>query len=1085
MLVICPPYSAAVQAVVDNSVDQYFNNVALLMHMNDAAFTDLKAGTVTNTGSVAYNTSTYKFATGSAQFNGSNRLTVTTTALGSGDYTVEAWFYVTTTGTVRQILSSRPTTSPLSDVITLNINSSDKLEVYTGGVATAGSTTVTANVWHHGAIVRSGTSIYLFLDGVSQITQTDSTNQTRTTVYIGANGDTAQALTGFIDDVRITKGVARYTSNFAVPTAAFPDSAVTLAPSSTVLLMHMEGANNSTVLIDQTGKTVTSAAGTILSTSIKKIGTSSVQCTGAAGARFSVAASTDFLWPGDFTLEFWLYVPNLVDTRFPLSNAASSAIAGTSWSFEYRANGIIGMYMAGGNETYHATSGTGALAANTWTHVAWCRSGTTAKMFVNGTQIGSFTLTGDLGSATLPITGGSMINGEGVANCYFDEIRVLKGVAAYTANFIPPIVAFADPVPDVYYSQVPLLLHMDGLDTGTTFIDEKGKVCTASGATTSITQSKFGLTSALFTARTDKINLPTSTDFDLVGDFTVEAWVYPNVLLANAWYLCDMRTVGETGVQWAVTLNVIAGVYRVSFFNSGANVGTTTAVPINAWTHVAVVRSGTTVKLYVNGVADATTFTMSGTILSGTTPCIGSKDSHLAGYGTQGFIEDFRISGVARYTSDFTPSTSALPSPVPDPYESLISAQLDMDVASGSTAFVDNKGAVVTRSGTAVSSGAKARWGATSLLLAASGGLSIPHAAPLTSWTAECWVNIPIGTQQTLMGFYNASNIGVNMWVNPSGQLVVDDGSNAQTAFTGATIPANTWTHIAFSKNGTVTQGYINGVLVGSNSFAPAATITRFQVGFHAASSFPVTGNIDRVRVTNGVARYNAAFTPAVANDPYYALTGLLMHMDGVAGGTVFTEQKGKTVTVQGGTITTSSTQAKFGRTSLTCAAGGLRIPYSTDFDFGSGNFTVEAWFFPTSTAAIQRALTYNLGVATNSQYAWVLMQLGSDYTFSIVNSNTGYAATATAAVVLNTWQHVAFCRVGNVGTIYINGIAVGTSNLTGIVPNQSTSHVLTVSGDFNGAERYIGYMDDLRITKGVARYNANFVPETAAFRNA
>ena len=140
---------------------------------------------------------------------------------------------------------------------------------------------------------------------------------------------------------------------------------------------------------------------------------------------------------------------------------------------------------------------------------------------------------------------------------------------------------------------------------------------------------------------------------NLTGDFTVEGWFYPtNVTGTHALWTFGQASAGRYTVQLSGT-SVLSNLY-----GAGSTTYTST-VPIRTWTHVAMVRSGTTVKIYINGTASATTDTQSGTIGNGGYLNIGADDSGVANFA--GRITSFRIvNGTAVYTSNFTKSPNPL-----------------------------------------------------------------------------------------------------------------------------------------------------------------------------------------------------------------------------------------------------------------------------------------------------------------------------------------------------------------------------------------------------------------------------------------
>ena len=166
-------------------------------------------------------------------------------AYGTDDFTIEMWIYRTVSG-VSQVFYDQRTAIPTNYAPILAINTSNQL-LYNDGAATVitGATTVPLNAWSHVAVSRQGTSTKLFLDGVQQgSTYTDSRNYIQTPVTIGARFDGTVAFNGYIDELRVTKGLARYTTTFTPSTTAF------VGDSSTELLLHMDGSNGSTTILD-------------------------------------------------------------------------------------------------------------------------------------------------------------------------------------------------------------------------------------------------------------------------------------------------------------------------------------------------------------------------------------------------------------------------------------------------------------------------------------------------------------------------------------------------------------------------------------------------------------------------------------------------------------------------------------------------------------------------------------------------------------------------------------------------------------------------------------------------------------------
>jgi len=226
--------------------------------------TDRAGKTATVYGDAQLDTTIKKFGTASLQLDGTGDYISYASqpdfAYGTNNFTIELWVYRTVSG-VTQVLFDQRTANPTNYAPVIFINTSNALQ-YNDGAASViiGATTVPINSWSHVAVSRSGSSTRLFLNGVQQgSTYTDTRNYIATPVTIGARFNNIQNFNGYIDELRISKGVSRYTSNFTAPSTAFTSD------SSTILLLHFNGANGSTVITDDgvgTQDLRTSAGGT-------------------------------------------------------------------------------------------------------------------------------------------------------------------------------------------------------------------------------------------------------------------------------------------------------------------------------------------------------------------------------------------------------------------------------------------------------------------------------------------------------------------------------------------------------------------------------------------------------------------------------------------------------------------------------------------------------------------------------------------------------------------------------------------------------------------------------------------------------
>ena len=235
---------------------------------------------------------------------------------------------------------------------------------------------------------------------------------------------------------------------------------------------------------------------------------------------------------------------------------------------------------------------------------------------------------------------------------------------------------------DAHFPKVEALLPFDGTNgaTSTTDLSDRGNTVTFGGdAEISTAQSKFGGSSLSLDGNGDYVDLPQATNQLVSEDFTIEFWFRINSGAGS-------ETVGLFGSYYTTPsgkgmLMVSSATYNQVYFQwmygSGTGTdwaylnqtqGTRTALSNNTWYHVAVTRSGSTWRLFLNGTQEDSVTQSDQLTDSGSTTRLGNYGpSATASHGLNGYIEDFRITrGVARYTSNFTAPTSAHPTSTGD-----------------------------------------------------------------------------------------------------------------------------------------------------------------------------------------------------------------------------------------------------------------------------------------------------------------------------------------------------------------------------------------------------------------------------------
>jgi hypothetical protein len=205
------------------------SGTSVLLNMQNAAiFDNSMMNDFVTVDNAQISTSVKKYGTGSLKFDGGGDYlaspNIPSLQLGSGDFTIEYWINYNSFSTYMTLLDTGGYTGSSSVLFQTTITSG-ALVIYCAGVSITESSNPSLNTWYHYALVRSGSTATLYRNGTSVGSATSTSNITSANpFYVGGSvGGGGYYLDGYMDDVRITKGYARYTANFSVPTAAFPD----------------------------------------------------------------------------------------------------------------------------------------------------------------------------------------------------------------------------------------------------------------------------------------------------------------------------------------------------------------------------------------------------------------------------------------------------------------------------------------------------------------------------------------------------------------------------------------------------------------------------------------------------------------------------------------------------------------------------------------------------------------------------------------------------------------------------------------------------------------------------------------------
>jgi hypothetical protein len=217
--------------------DRYFNETSLLLHGNaDGSGNILDSSpspkTVSKFGNAAsatppsYPNSNSAFGNAIA-FDGNGDYLLSTLSsilsFGRSDFTVESWIYLLALpASYATIVDSRPANGNYTDALGWAVNNLGQLGLYADDWLVGPTGTISTNQWTHVALTRQGTNLRQFINGSQAGSGASDYNFSRQDAYVGTTPSTF-FFNGYIDDLRITKGVARYTSNFTLPTAPFAD----------------------------------------------------------------------------------------------------------------------------------------------------------------------------------------------------------------------------------------------------------------------------------------------------------------------------------------------------------------------------------------------------------------------------------------------------------------------------------------------------------------------------------------------------------------------------------------------------------------------------------------------------------------------------------------------------------------------------------------------------------------------------------------------------------------------------------------------------------------------------------------------
>ena len=604
-----------------------------------------------------------------------------------------------------------------------------------------------------------------------------------------------------------------------------------------------------------------------------------------------------------------------------------------------------------------------------------------------------------------------------------------------------------------------------------------------------------------FDGSDDYLALPNHSDFTFgSGNWTVEAFVNVNVIDTN--YRCIYSA--SYGVQFYVYNNqlhlAINDTDNISGYMISAN-STAGQIPYaGVWHHVAAYRDGSNFYCSVDGVVSSMG-SSSATIAtpSAQAPSIGIWGN--TSLPMDGYISNLRvIKGTALYgASNFIAPSSPLtdvtntklltccsnrfrdkstsahtitPSSVPKirPFSPFApSAEYDASTMGGSGHFVRTTSDSISFSDSSMALGNG-------------------------DFTIEGWFYFD-GDFSAGVGLFQQEN-GLNgpalgWWPGGSNGWQFYYGSGTWNHATGATARMFEWTHIAYVRSSGVVNLYVNGVKATSDiSDSTNYASTNFVIGYFYSSTYAMEGYISNFKVSLN-AIYTSAFTPPTAlvtptsGGSSAASTKILV--DFTNAGIIDSSRKTNALTVNNAQLDTSV--KKFGTASAEFDGTSDSLKLVNVVPLGTSPFTVE-FFFRSNTTSLDTYYRrmYKMATVTGQDNAWCEICINSSSGSygsgnNIFMYTPGNTITGTATPFDNNWHHFALTRdTSNNLKMFVDGTQDG-STVTGFTNDLTQTEHLVGANDTSGNGDFLGYIDELRLTRK-ARYTANFTAPTKAFLN-
>ena len=667
---------------------------------------------------------------------------------------------------------------------------------------------------------------------------------------------------------------------------------------------------------------------------------------------------------------------------------------------------------------------------------------------------------------------------------------------------------------DPQFNYVTALLHGDGTNgaQNNTFIDSSSNAyaITRNGTPTQGSFSPYGSNwsanlpaTVVGSLQFDRLGTTSSFNFmhNASALWTLEVWVNLSALPASSFPIFSNNDFSSSGIGTTVSINSSG---QVGLFITNGTAGspvcsntfTTTSIATNTWTYIALVYnqslSSGNALLFINGVASGSANKTGNSPSTSNASLAAELFSYATGgtsYAFNGYASNLRITNSAVYSSAFTPSTTPLTA-IANTQLLTFQSNRFVDNSTNAYAIVPHTTQSIQRFNPFLPTSSQAYstsvYGGSGYFNGSTDYLTAPSSSSYafgTTGTIEAWVYLTAYNTSQRICDINSNGNTLDVYITTSGFVGAFGGNFIAT--TGS-IPLNTWNHVAVVVNSGTGKIYVNGVsqtLSGTPTGQNInATGTLYIGNLSSYTTYIFSGYMEDFRVTN-TAVYSTNFTPPTA--PLTAISGTVILLNYVNAGIYDNSMMNDWLTA--GTAQISTSVKKYGTGSLSFSGAStsyLSTPTNSIFNFGTGNFTIEFWVYFNLTSKQGVFGQINSSLTASSESVTMSTNSSGQLVAECASSSTQYDITSSA-LSTSTWYHIAYVRNNSTLTLYVNGTSAGTATIsTNSVNSATTPFTIGRCGDYTTDYFLNGYIDDLRITKGYARYTSNFTPPTTALPN-